>query len=119
MTQLADLRVELEEGIVVARLSGEVDASNARELGGRLAAALPNAAMGMVLDLTGTGYLDSAGVHFLFELAERLRQRQQQLYVVIADESFVSDIAQAVALSAVARVETSVAASVAALRAAS
>jgi anti-anti-sigma factor len=69
--------------VVVARLAGEVDLSNASEVGDELTAAVPNSALGLVLDLTATEYLDSSGVHLVFELAERLRRRQQQLRIVV------------------------------------
>jgi anti-anti-sigma factor len=85
MSELA--RVELsgaDDGdVVVARLGGEVDLSNASEVGEELTAAVPNSALGLVLDLTATEYLDSSGVHLMFELAERLRRRQQQLRIVV------------------------------------
>ena len=84
MSELA--RVELGDGgddVVVARLGGEVDLSNATEVGDELTAAVPNSALGLVLDLTATEYLDSSGVHLVFELAERLRRRQQQLRIVV------------------------------------
>jgi anti-anti-sigma factor len=80
-------RVELaaagDGDVVVARLGGEVDLSNATEVGDELTASVPNSALGLVLDLTATEYLDSSGVHLVFELAERLRRRQQALRVVV------------------------------------
>jgi anti-anti-sigma factor len=82
MSDLA--RVELSgDGVVVARLSGEVDLSNAAEVGDELTAGVPNSALGLVLDLTATEYLDSSGVHLFFELAERLRRRQQRLLIAV------------------------------------
>jgi anti-anti-sigma factor len=85
MSELA--RVELgaagDGDVVVARLGGEVDLSNASEVGDELTAAVPNSALGLVLDLTATEYLDSSGIHLVFELAERLQRRQQQLRVVV------------------------------------
>jgi anti-anti-sigma factor len=71
--------------VVVARLTGEIDLSNARQMGEELASGVPNTALGLVIDLTATSYLDSSGVHLIFDLAERLRQRQQQLRVVVPE----------------------------------
>lgn len=82
MSELSRLEFSGED-VVVARLSGEIDLSNARQVGEDLAAAVPNSALGMVIDLTATSYLDSSGVHLVFDLAERLRRRQQQLRVVV------------------------------------
>ena len=82
MSELSHLELSGED-VVVARLSGEVDLSNAAEVGDQLAAGVPNSALGLVLDLTATTYLDSSGVHLVFDLAERLRTRQQQLRIVV------------------------------------
>jgi anti-anti-sigma factor len=82
MSELSHLDLSGDD-VVIARLSGEVDLSNAAEVGDELAAAVPNSALGLVLDLTATTYLDSSGVHLVFDLAERLRTRQQQLRIVV------------------------------------
>jgi anti-anti-sigma factor len=82
MSELARLELSGDD-VVVARLSGEIDMSNANEVGDELSSAVPNTALGLVLDLTALTYLDSSGVHLVFDLAERLRRRQQQLRVVV------------------------------------
>ena len=58
--------------MVVARLTGEVDMTNAAYIGDELTKAVPNEALGLVIDLTGTRYLDSAAIELLFELARKL-----------------------------------------------
>jgi anti-anti-sigma factor len=83
MSDLARIEFTVRDDVVIARLSGEVDLSNATDVGDELTAAVPNSALGLVLDLTATEYLDSSGVHLVFELAERLRRRQQELRVVV------------------------------------
>jgi anti-anti-sigma factor len=83
-------RVALEGGdddVVVARVSGEIDLSNATAVGEQLAAAVPNLALGLVVDLGGVTYLDSSGVSLVFDLAERLRRRQQQLRLVVPEKA--------------------------------
>jgi anti-anti-sigma factor len=82
MSELSHLDVSGDD-VVVARLSGEVDLSNATEVGDELSTSVPNTALGLVLDLTATTYLDSSGVHLVFDLAERLRTRQQQFRIVV------------------------------------
>jgi anti-anti-sigma factor len=82
MSELSHLELSGDD-VVVARLSGEIDLSNASEVGDELSTSVPNTALGLVLDLTATTYLDSSGVHLVFDLAERLRRRQQQLRVVV------------------------------------
>jgi anti-anti-sigma factor len=71
------------EEIVVARVTGEVDLASSETVRADLAEAVPNTALGLVIDLSGTSYLDSSGVSLVFELAERLRRRQQQLRLVV------------------------------------
>jgi anti-anti-sigma factor len=82
MSELSRLELSGDE-VIVARIIGEVDLSNAAELGAELATGVQNSALGLVIDLTATSYLDSSGIHLVFDLAERLRRRQQQLRVVV------------------------------------
>jgi anti-anti-sigma factor len=112
-------RIEFSgEDVVVARLSGEIDLSNAREVGDQLSAAVPNTALGLVIDLTATAYLDSSGVHLLFDLAERLQRRQQQLRVVVPEGAPVRRVLRIVELDAEVPVGASVDEAVARIRAA-
>src|SRR5436190_20819658 len=87
----------------VARLSGEVDASNAPGYTSELKAAMPNTALGLVLDLSDTTYIDSSGLHLIFDLADALRRRQQTLQLVVKPETFVSDVLGAVSIEGAAR----------------
>jgi anti-anti-sigma factor len=73
--------------VVVASIAGEIDLASADTVGSELAAAVPNRALGLVLDLSRTSYLDSSGVSLVFELAERLRRRQQQLLLVVPEDA--------------------------------
>jgi anti-anti-sigma factor len=76
--------VDRHQGAVpVCELRGELDASNVEHVLDRVIGSVANEAPGMVLDLTHTNYLDSAGVRILFELARRLRTRRQQLRIVV------------------------------------
>jgi anti-sigma B factor antagonist len=87
MKPLAQLDVHHDGDVLVAAVDGEVDISNAAELEAALTASLANDALGIVLDLSRTTYIDSAGVHFLFGLGARLSRRRQQLRLVVGDES--------------------------------
>jgi anti-anti-sigma factor len=87
MSGLARIEVERLDGSMVARLLGEIDLANARELEGELTNAVPNDALCLVLDLTETDYLDSAGVRLVFGLAESLRRRSQDLCLVVPLDS--------------------------------
>lgn len=48
--------------------------------------------MGLIVDLSGVTYLDSRGLHLLFELAERLRVRDQQLHVVVPESALIRNM---------------------------
>jgi stage II sporulation protein AA (anti-sigma F factor antagonist) len=85
----ARITFEEESAVLVVRISGEVDLSNASVLERAIVEAVPNTLLGMVVDLSGVGYLDSAGVRMLANLAERFRWRQQQLRVAAPDGSRV------------------------------
>jgi anti-anti-sigma factor len=92
VTALEQLHVEHRGDVVVTHVSGEVDLSNAASVTERLIEATPNTATALVLDLSGTRYLDSSGVRMLFELAQRLRNRGQGLKLVVPDESHVKRV---------------------------
>ena len=85
MSAAPGISIEPAGDVVVARVSGEIDLASAPALGEELAAAVSNRALGLVVDLAGTTYLDSSGVSLVFELAERLRRRQQQLRLVVPE----------------------------------
>jgi anti-anti-sigma factor len=88
--KLAELRVEQEGQIVYASLRGDIDMSNAGDLRGELSRATPNAALGLVLDLSGVDYLDSAGIHLVHHLREDLHSSGQRLALIIPEGSPVN-----------------------------
>jgi anti-anti-sigma factor len=47
--------------------------------------------MGVLVDLSSVDYVDSAGIHLLYRLAENLRNRGQTLRAVIPPDSPASD----------------------------
>src|SRR5918997_2804772 len=87
MTTRAEIQVEQGDKVVVASLTGEVDMTNAAYVREELTAAVPNGAVALVVDLSGTTYLDSAAIELLFELSRRLARRRQSLRLVLPDES--------------------------------
>jgi anti-anti-sigma factor len=90
--RLADLEVSRSGDVVIARLVGEIDMSNADELHLALAAAIPNDVVAMVLDLTNVDYLDSAGIRMMYQLGEDVQARRQKLQAVIPSASMVTDV---------------------------
>jgi anti-sigma B factor antagonist len=89
MTDLAKVVVERHAEIQVVRIAGEVDISNAGTLEEHISDAVPNDAAGLVIDLSDTGFLDSAGIRMLFELGQRLGGRRQEVAVVVPADSLI------------------------------
>jgi anti-anti-sigma factor len=84
---LADVHEEWPGDTPVARVSGEIDASNVADVAGRLRGLLANRSHGLIVDLTATSYLDSAGINMLFVLGDELRTRQQRLRLVVGPQT--------------------------------
>ena len=89
--RLADVQLSSRERIVIARVTGEIDTSNAGELRRAVMEATPNDAFGVVLDLSDVDYIDSAGIHLIYRLGESLRNRGQTLRVVVPPHSPTAD----------------------------
>jgi anti-anti-sigma factor len=87
MSLIARVVEEHQGDVPIITIEGEIDASNAREIAGRMRGALSNQAKVLVVDLTPTTYIDSAGINILFQLATELGERQQELHVVVAAAS--------------------------------
>jgi anti-sigma B factor antagonist len=89
----ADIRTATDDsGVVVTRIAGEIDASNAALVEDRLTAAVPNSALGMVLDLSDLSFVDSSGVELFFRLGERLEDRRQRLAVALREGAPVKQV---------------------------
>jgi anti-anti-sigma factor len=82
LDELARIEIDQSHRGVVARISGEIDISNVGAVKRRLTDAVTSSAAGLIVDISGTTYLDSSGVYLLFELARALEGRQQQMCVV-------------------------------------
>jgi anti-sigma B factor antagonist len=98
MPELARLSLESQGDIELAHVAGEVDASNVDELSERLLAAVPNDARALVIDLRETSYIDSSGISLIFDAAARLKNRRQELRLVVTPQSFVGEVLAAVSM---------------------
>ena len=104
---LADVQFDDHDGSPVARIRGEVDMSNVGQLSTTLQNAVMQSAPGLVVDFSETQYLDSAGLHFIFDLGKRLRDRGQRLYLVVPSVSPVGAVLDIVRVDSLApRCET-------------
>jgi anti-anti-sigma factor len=88
---LADVQITLAPNALIAHVSGEVDMSNAEDVGATVVGATPNEARGVVLDLSRVDYLDSAGIYVIFGMRASLQARGQSLILVIPPGSPVHD----------------------------
>jgi anti-anti-sigma factor len=88
---LADVQITLTRHALLARLTGEIDMSNAEEMGARVIGATPNDASGVVLDLSDVEYMDSAGIYVVYGMRASLQARGQTLILVLPTESPVHD----------------------------
>lgn len=100
MSTRADIHTTSDDsGVVIARIGGEMDASNASHVEDTLTAQLPNSALGMVLDLSDLSFVDSVGVALFFRLGERLEDRRQRLAVALPDGAPVKRVFEIVRFS--------------------
>jgi anti-sigma B factor antagonist len=90
MRAFARLNVERRGDVPVVSLEGEIDVSNAPDIAIEVRAVVDNRATALVVDLSGTQYLDSAGINLLFALGDDLRTRQLTLRLVVAPGSSIA-----------------------------
>jgi anti-anti-sigma factor len=88
---LGDVQITVAHHALIARLSGEIDMSNAEDMGATVVGATPNEVCGAVLDLSDVEYLDSAGIYVIFGMRASLQARGQMLIMVIPPDSPVHD----------------------------
>lgn len=109
MLDLARVESERIDDVVIARIYGEVDLSNAGEVSTDLHAAFGNVHRRGIVDLSETSYLDSIGIRLLFTLAESLRDRRQELHVVVPPNSLLLRLLELVDFARAVRVHSDVA----------
>ena len=115
MTPLGEVRFDERGGIRLAHVDGEVDLSNVEHIGSAIRSVVENASVGLVVDLSGTDYLDSAAIRLLFDLARRLRRRGQELRVVVPPEAHIEAVLAMTELRQVAPLHPTVDEAVAAM----
>jgi anti-anti-sigma factor len=114
---LVEVVPRVDRSVPICTVRGEIDASNVESVLERLLESVPDESPGLVLDLSHTVYLDSAGVRILFELTRRLRQRRQELRIAVALEGIVRRVLVLTALADVVPLHDDVESAAAALRA--
>lgn len=104
MSTTADIAIERRGEWIVARVAGELDMSNCSYVRDELMRSIPGDADGLVVDLSETIYLDSAGIELLFELARRLGRHRQDLRIAMPDASPLRRVLELTDVRAVAPV---------------
>ncbi|MEW1954686.1 STAS domain-containing protein [Terrabacter sp. NPDC080008] len=105
MSDLAKVDTARVGTTAVVRVIGELDLSNARAVTDGVSHSVPEQVTLAVLDLTGTTFLDSAAVASLFRLAERLRDRRQELRLVVPRAAPIRAVIELTRLSQVVPVD--------------
>jgi anti-anti-sigma factor len=108
--------VDYHDLVGVVKLTGDVDIVAAYELRERLLGAVRNEDLGLVVDLTDATYIDSVGVSLLFELAEKLTERQLRLAVVLPKGGLVGRVLGIVDMASVADLHPTVDEALSAIR---
>ena len=101
MSDLARVETERKGSFCLVRLYGEIDISNVQEVSVAIEGVPAHAVSGLIVDLTNTAYLDSAGVGLLVRLAERLRGRRQEFSLLVPAESPVRAVLELTGLQRV------------------
>lgn len=108
MTDLVRVETSERDGIVVARVTGELDVAGAPATGEQIERAMPNSARGLVVDFSDLEFIDSSGVAMLFMLARRLESRRQEMRCVAANGSPVARVLTIVEFNRVAPIDSDV-----------
>jgi anti-anti-sigma factor len=92
------LEVQHFDRIPVVRVPLDIDAANAATVRDELVGCMRNDAFDLIVDLSETPYLDSAGIDMLFRLNRSLSDRRATLRLVIRPESDLARLSELVAI---------------------
>ncbi len=95
---MSALDIERIDGVPIAHVSDDLDAANAATVQRQLADTLGPDASTLIVDLSDTRYLDSAGIDMLLRLSDRLDHRRAKLILVIPATSQLKRLAAIVGL---------------------
>jgi anti-anti-sigma factor len=93
---IAQLTLDERGAVVVATVTGELDASQAPRMGEQIAEGVPTSAKGLVVDCSSLEFIDSSGVAMLFGLVRKLGSRRQRMSVVVTDGEPVARVLEIV-----------------------
>jgi anti-anti-sigma factor len=105
VSDLVQVHTSERDGVVIARLTGELDVAGADSTGREISAAVPTSAVGLVVDFSELEFIDSSGVAMMFSIARRLSSQRQRLRCVAPDGSPVARVLEIVDFDRVAPVD--------------
>lgn len=108
--------IEHRGDITVATVTVEIDLANVAQIYEELLRGVGKESRGLVVDLTGVNYFDSAGVRSFFDLARELHIARQSLGIVVPTTSPLRRLVKITRLDEAAVLTSSVDECVAALR---
>jgi anti-sigma B factor antagonist len=81
------VEVSIADDVVVARVSGDIDLANTPTVSAKILGAVPNDAVGLVLDLSDVRYIDSVGIRMLFNFIRTLHASRQGITISLPADS--------------------------------
>jgi anti-anti-sigma factor len=107
MSELAEIHVRGEDRAPIIVIVGEIDISNVAIIREAIDASVPDAVV-LVIDLSRTTFLDSAGIALLLAIGDRLHTTRRELYVVIPEDAPIRRVTKLAGLDAQVPVVASV-----------
>lgn len=95
---MSPLEIERIDGVPIVHVNEDIDVANAVIIQQQFADALGPDASSLVIDLSETRYVDSAGIDMLLRLNDRLDHRRARLILVIPDTSQLKRLAMILGL---------------------
>jgi anti-anti-sigma factor len=95
---MSAVAIERIDSVPVARVKDDIDAATVGAVQAQLADALGPDAPSLIVDLSETRYVDSAGLDMLLRLSARLDHRRAKLMLVIPPTSQLNRLATIVGL---------------------
>ncbi|HYH48649.1 MAG TPA: STAS domain-containing protein [Acidimicrobiia bacterium] len=84
---LNGVEVTMSGDLVVARIGGDIDLANTPTVSAKVLEAVPNDAVGLVLDLSDVRYIDSVGIRMLFNFVRTLHDARQGMAIALPVDS--------------------------------
>ena len=77
------LDINHQGDVVIVRLEGDIDLANTPTLSATILEAVPNHALGLVVDLSDVRYIDSVGIRMLFTFVRSLNDSRQGMAIAV------------------------------------